>query len=108
MWWQLFTPAFRARLRFLAANATGREARVLAAKISPLLSASVVLALLFLLPGYGYAALSLLVLGVAGAGAVLAYLVPLPFILLLRFVAADPKEVVLWARRRKQGSRDES
>ncbi len=99
MWWQLFTPAFRTRLRVLAGSATGREARVLAAKVSPLLSVFVMLALLVFLPGYGYGLLLTAAIGTFCVCAAIAYALPRPFILVLRAIAADPEKDVVWNRR---------
>ena len=98
MWWHLFTPRFRVRLGVLARSAKGREARVLAAKVSPLLSSFAALVILRLLPGYGYIALAATFVGTLALGAVLAYCVPSPFILLLRVIAADFNKVVLWRK----------
>jgi len=88
-------------LQYLAFNRTGRDARLLAVKVSPLLSAlAVVLALQFL-PNYSYPDLALVVLVVATVGALVAYTVPSPFIRLLRLVASDPGKVVLWRKEKK-------
>jgi len=103
----LFTPAFRVRLRLLAQTATGRQARLLAAKLSPLLSAFAALFALQLFPGYGYITLALIVCVVLLLGAAVAFVVPAPFIMLLRFIAADPSHLVIWPRR-KEGQGGES
>ena len=107
MWWQLFTHEFRVKLRLLARNAAGREARVLAAKVSPLLSVFGGLFSLQFFPGYGYAIFASVVVAAIALGALAAYSVPWPFIMLLRFIAADPSDVVLWGKRKK-GTRNES
>lgn len=107
MFLQLFTPAFRVRLRHLAQIVEGRDARLLAAKLSPLPSAFGAIFALQLFPGYGYLTLALIICTILLLGAALAFVMSAPFIALLRFIAADPSEVVLWGRRKK-GGRDES
>lgn len=91
----------------LARTAKGREARVLACKLSPLFSAFGVVFALQLFPGYGYLTLALLASVIVLLGAVIAFVVPAPFIGLLRVIAADFNKVVLW-RGRREGRRDES
>lgn len=107
MWWQLFTHRFRVRLRVLARNAAGREARVLAAKVSPLLSVFGALFTLQYFPGYGYAIFASVVVAAVALGAIVAYSVPGPFIMLLRLIAADQNDFVLWGKHKK-GTRNES
>jgi hypothetical protein len=99
MWWQLFALAFRRRLSHLARTVDEREARILASKLSPLFSVFGVLFVLQLLPGHGYLALALVASSILLLGAVVAFAVPTPFILLLRIFAADPNKVVLWRGR---------
>ena len=91
----------------LARTVEGREARILAAKLSPLFSTFAVVFALQLFPGYGYVTLALLAAAVLLLGAMVAFVVPTPFILVLRIIAADFNEVVLW-RGRAAGRRDES
>jgi hypothetical protein len=104
---QLFTSSFRRRLVYLARTVKGREARLLAVKLSPLFSVFGVVFSLQLFPGYGYLTLAWLASVVLLLGAVVAFAVPAPFIMLLRFIAVDFNEVVLW-RGRGGGRRDES
>jgi hypothetical protein len=106
--YNLFTERFRVRLRLLARDARGGEARKLAAKVSPLFSVFLAIFALGYFPSYGYGTLLLLFLGVVSAGAVLAYCMPSPFILALRGLAADPSQVVLWRKDGKAEGRDES
>lgn len=100
----LFTPAFRTRLRHLARTVAGREARVLAAKLSPLLSVFGAVFVLQFFPGYGYVTLAFVICTALLLGSAIAFAVPAPFIALLRFIAADPSKVVLWGKR-SQGRR---
>ena len=58
-------------------------------------------------PGYGYAVLAAVVASAMTLGALGAYSLPYPFIMLLRFIAADPGAVVLWGKR-KGGRRHET
>ncbi len=104
---QLFTPAFRVRLRHLARTVVGREARILAAKVSPLFSAFGAVFALQFFPDYSYVTLALVACTALVLGAAVAVVMPAPFIMLLRSIAADPCEVVLWEPR-KESPRDES
>jgi hypothetical protein len=104
---QLFTPAFRIKLTDLAHTVVGRAARILAARFSLLLSSFGIIFVQQLFPGYDYVTLGLISCAVLVVGAVVAFAVPTPFIMLLRIVATDPSDVVLWGERDKR-QQDES
>jgi hypothetical protein len=106
MFWLIFTDKFRNRLRYMAQNSSGREARLLAAKFSLLPSAFAAVFALQCFPGYGYQVLDLVALVAVAIGAIAAYTMPSTFIKLLRFLVADPNQVILW-RKSKRRSRDE-
>lgn len=93
MLYDVFTPEFRKHLNLQVRSATGNEARLLAAKASPVLSLFVAIFLLQYFPNYSYPALGALICIPMGVGAALAYALPTPFLLILRLLTCDPKYV---------------
>jgi hypothetical protein len=89
----LFTREFRKRLGARVRTASGRESRVLAAQISPVLSAFVVIGVLGQLPvSSTLAAAGVVLLGI-GLGAIAAYALPHPVLLLMRALTVDFADV---------------
>jgi len=99
----LFTREFRKRLGERVRTASGREARVLAARVSPVLSAFVVVGVLGQFSFSSTLIVAGLVLLGIGVGAIAAYALPYPVLGLMRVLTVDFADVNVRLSPKKRG-----